>query len=129
MKGRIVEVVKRWWVMALVVTLALSLTSCSRKRQPMTPAFIDTQCNGSLGDFDIYVVPSRLGPGRYDIQIMPIAVDDPGDVIQIAVSNGQGFKLLVPQVAVYDEEQIYAGTLMENELLTYDMLAMTTYHP
>ncbi len=67
--------------------------------------------------------------GRYDIEVVPYSMDSPGDVIQIAVSSSGRFKLLVNQVAAYDEEPIFAGTISGDEAFSYDSIALTTYHP
>ena len=32
MKGKLINMMRRWWLMALVSTLALSLTSCAKRR-------------------------------------------------------------------------------------------------
>lgn len=114
---------KRWWVLALVVTLALSLTSCSRRRSLQTYQGYE-ECSGSLGSFDAYVIPARGNPGMYEVSLIPTSVT-PYDIARVVVLNQQlSYRLMVDQVILQPEEQIFVGYLSEAEINQYDSIAI-----
>ena len=67
MKGKLAETVKKWWMIVLVATLALSLTSCGRRRTNLLSGGI--QCAGDLGDFDVALYPA--GNNQFEVVIVP----------------------------------------------------------
>src|ERR1700733_3083375 len=97
MMGRIADMWKRWWKFALVITLALSLTSCSTKAPLVSGTnygfgYCDDQnwvtSQGVSGpvSYDVYVIP--MGTGTYQLAIIPIQVNA-GDLIKITLTNNQ----------------------------------------
>lgn len=122
---------KRWWVLALVFTLALSLTSCSKKKTNLQGSdYGFGYCDGTMGNFDVYVIPSTSNPGLYEVSIIPIQVASEGQVIKVNVLNqGLPYKELVSKVTLITESEIFAGFLTESELNNYDTLAITPYDP
>ena len=127
--GRIVVMMKRWWVLALVFTLALSLTSCSkRKKQLQTADYGFGYCDGTIGSFDIYVIPSKSSPGMYELSIIPVQLDAPGDIAKITIaSQNLSYKEVVPQVVLQNEQEIFAGNITESDLQNYEILAITPW--
>lgn len=123
MMGRFVLMLKRWWVLALVFTLALSLTSCSKKKSNQNlDVYGFDYCDGELGSFDVYTFPNN--DGTYDLSVIPVDVNA-GDVVQISLTNqGLTYKDMIPQVALASEEEIYVGRLTESDLDNYDILAI-----
>jgi len=120
--GRIVFIVKKWWVLALVVTLALSLTSCSKKRGDLQGDFGFGYCDGTLGSFDVYVIPES--PGTYELVIIPFQVT-PGDIVTIAIVNSAtiAFNVVVPETAINPETEI-STRITEADLANFDVLAI-----
>lgn len=122
---------KRWWIVALVFTLALSLTSCSRKKTQLGPnsGYGLGYCDGTLGSFDVYVYETS-SPGLYQVSIIPVSLDAPGDIVSITVANqGLAYKELQTQVVLFQDREILAGTLTDTELENYELLAITPYQP
>jgi len=107
MKGKIVQMMHKWWTVALVLTLALSLTSCSSKKRRLLTGgqgFGFGYCDGTLGSFDVYVIPSVGNPGLYAVSIIPVQPAQPGDIIRVAVANSSlAHKVLVDQAVVQAE--------------------------
>lgn len=126
MMGRVVLMMKRWWLVALVFTLALSLTSCSRKAlQEGTPTYGLAYCDGDLGSYDVYVY--ETGNGLYGVSVIPVSVNS-GDIVSIVVANQSlAYKELQSEVVVNSDREIMAGTLTDTELETYDILAISAW--
>ena len=128
--GRFVLMMKRWWLIALVFTLALSLTSCSKKVYDLqsSPDYGFGYCDGTLGNFDVYVARSRQDPSLYELVIVPVQLADPGDIARINIANrNPSYREVVHEVVLNPEEQIFAGYLTEEDLQTYDILAITPF--
>lgn len=87
-------------------------------------------CDGTLGSFDVYVMRSPNAPGLYELSIIPVQLDAPGDIVSVTVANeNMAYKELVGQVVVFNEAEIRAGMLTETELSNYTILAITPYQP
>jgi len=88
MKGKLKDSVKKWWVLVLVATLALSLTSCGKKRNRLMSGAID--CSGPLGnntqDSVFYVLLEPQNNGQYGIWVLPEAVYV--DEVYFSLTNG-----------------------------------------
>lgn len=121
---------KRWWVLAVLLTLALSLTSCSGG-----PALNDgsdygyVQCQGSLGVFDVYLTPSKADPTLFELSIVPAQVTNPGDIISVTAANSQtlSYRPLVTQATADDNVEIFGGDLTENDLQVFNEIAITSF--
>jgi len=119
--------IKKWWIVAVVVSLAVVLTSCSNKKDT-TPAYAYAECQGTMGVFDVYVIPSKTQGGMYEISVIPYSLSGNGPLIDITVANRSlTYKGMVSQVVAQPDVEIFAGYLTEQELLTYDILAITPY--
>lgn len=130
MMGRFVVMMKRWWVLALVFTLALSLTSCSKRKSNLQSAnYGFGYCDGSFGSFDVYVIPSKGSPGMFELSIIPVQVTA-GDIAKIVVLNQNlSYKPMISQVVLQSEAEIFAGYLSEAEVNSYDTLAIIPWDP
>lgn len=117
---RFIGVIKRWWIVALVFTLALSLTSCAkRKKEPFIGDGLSS-CEGNLGSFYIAVRPQGVS-GLYQILVEPVGLDEPGDIAQITLVNGDNsYKPLLKEVVLVPNQVIYAGTVSEDDLDSYN---------
>jgi len=123
---------KRWWITALVFTLALSLTSCAKKSLNIQAyAYGQLPCDGTLGNFDVYLIAGQTGStynGSYMLAIVPITLDDPGDIISVTITNSSlAYRTLIDQVVVNPSQEIDAGPLTDADINTYDILALTPY--
>ncbi|NBY19330.1 hypothetical protein EBQ74_03600 [bacterium] len=131
MKGKLINLMRKWWLMALVCTLALSLTSCAKRRNfNLSGAYGFTQCDGANWSFDVYTIRSQSQPGTFELLIMPVTIDTPGDIASVTIANQQnGYRQLVSQVVLYAEQEIYAGVLTSADLNNYPILAITNFDP
>ncbi|MBY0370794.1 hypothetical protein K2X33_08910 [bacterium] len=120
---------KKWWMIAAVFALALSLTSCSRRGSSSNYGL--NYCDGTMGQFDVYTVAVPNQPGTYKVVVDPISLSAAGDVVSITVVNqtSLAYKELVQQVVVYVNQRITAGYISEAELQNYNLIAITTYMP
>jgi len=121
---------KRWWMVALVFALALSLTSCSRKSLVPQNGYGLGYCDGTLGSFDVYVYPSSTS-GLYQVSVIPVSLDAEGDIVTMATANSSdmSYKVLQTEVVVYSNQEILAGTLTDTELEHFDKFAISSYVP
>jgi hypothetical protein len=120
---------KRWWKFALVITLALSLTSCGKKAPLQQQAdYGFGYCDGSLGQFDVYVIP--LDAGQYQLSVIPVSVNS-GDIVSLTIANQQNlaYRPVANQVVVYPNQEINGGNLTDGDLMNYNILAITPYDP
>lgn len=131
MKGKILNVMRKWWLMALVCSLALSLTSCAKRRNyNYTGAYGFTQCDGPNWRFDVYTFRSTAQAGTFELIVMPVSIDTPGDIASVTIGNSQnGYKQLISQVVLNPQEEIYAGVLTSADLNNYPILAIANYDP
>jgi hypothetical protein len=131
MKGKLKSLMRKWWLMALVSTLALSLTSCAkRKNYNLSGYYGFTQCDGANWSFDVYLFRSQSQNGAYDLVIMPVQIDTPGDIASITIANQQqAYKQLVSQVVLNPEQEISAGMITYADLTNYPILAITAFDP
>lgn len=122
MKGRLLVMVKKWWVLVLVMTLAMSLTSCGRKKNTnLLGSNGWTWCSGDMGDFFVITEVAAGRAGFYDVWVEVDAAAADGDLVSIAITQG-GYYPQVKQsnVTVYSGAQIYLGQITENDLYSFD---------
>lgn len=128
--ARLVNAMKKWWIIALVFTLALSLTSCAKKRETQNSQGFG-YCDGTMGQIDVYVKVRSGDNTRFDLVLVPYTVAAPGDIVSVTVVQKATYqyKEMVSQVVLNPSQQVLAGTLTKGELDTYDVLAITSYQP
>jgi hypothetical protein len=133
MLGRIVLVtVKKWWLVALVFTLALSLTSCSKRRSEYIQPDIGVgYCDDeSVGQTDIYVKRSDAQPDLFEIYAVPAYMVEEGFIAQFNVFNANpAYKPLLPEVVMYSGQPIFLGYLNTDELESYTEMAISPADP
>jgi len=124
---RVLAMFKKWWVLALIAVLALSLTSCSKKKDPALQQGY-TACDGEMGAYDVWVLPSTASARMYDVFVIPIDVFEGDEVtIKVGTISPVSGRVLVPDVVVYNDIDIFAGTISENELFTYTVLEIQPF--
>src|SRR5690606_24715452 len=97
---------KKWWVVAAVLSLAIVLTSCSNKGKG-TVGYAYGQCDGTMGNFDIYVIPSKAQTGLYEVSVIPYTVAKAGDIVNVTIANRSlNYKELVNQVVIQPDVEI-----------------------
>jgi hypothetical protein len=122
--------VKKWWVLALVFTLALSLTSCSSSAPSLQNGQAFAQCNGDYWSFDVYVEPSASSPGMYEMRLYPVSLNEPGDIAQIVIANNSGaYEVLKPEITLEPSQEILYSPLSAADLTNYDTLVISPYQP
>jgi hypothetical protein len=115
MKGKMKETVRKWWVLAIVATLALSLTSCGMKRTSLMSGG-GVGCDGDLGYFTIATYP--LGGKKYEVRITALEVNDPGDIVDIALAIDQPADW---DVLTKDPVALYPGKVFRYEIFDTDL--------
>jgi len=133
MMGKIARMMKTWWFLALLLTLALSLTSCSSRNRPYGyHSGGRSTCSGSIGTFSVYVEPSAGDANMYQVLIIPEQLSAPegGDVATVTIANSAlGYKTLVSNV-VLDYGIEISAYITTAEWEAYDILAITEpYEP
>jgi len=130
-KGKLVLVMKKWWMIAAVFALALSLTSCSRRSSGSFANYGLSFCDGTMGQIDVYTVLVPGQPGNNKVVVIPAALSAPGDIVTITVASQATklYKTLLAEVALEVDQQVVAGYLTDAELQQYDIIAITTYTP
>lgn len=140
MKGKVITMMKKWWMIAAVLALALSLTSCSRRGTGQFSNYGINFCDYSglegqggitMGSFDVYTIASTTQAGMFQVVVIPISLTLPGDVATITVIDQATmlYKTLLPEVALTANQEISAGFLTQAELNKYDLISITSYVP
>lgn len=124
MKGKLVGAVKKWWIAVLVLTLALSLTSCGKKKLTTTlnANYAISYVSGSLVDIDAYVIDH--GNDAFEL-VLVVYQGTNGDIITCAIVNSQSLAYVVfaPQTVVSVGAEIAAVRLSRSQLLNYNVIA------
>ena len=130
MKGRLVRMMKKWWIPVLVITLALSLTSCAKKRDRLLGNnYGFGYCDGALGSFDVYLIPVQGNNVSYELTIVPFDVLA-GSIVRIAIMNEQMiFRQLISEVVINPNVEIQAGIITQADLEFYSVLAIRPSEP
>lgn len=131
MKGKLVYMLKKWWLTLVVFTLVIPLVSCSKKKKEvLTANYGFTQCDGdnaqtSVGQFDVYLVRSKVQSGYYDIVIQ--VVEPTNDVVSIWMANSSlGNELLKSQVVIQQQyQEIVIPNIPQSYIDQYPILAIT----
>lgn len=125
-KKNLKAMLMKWGTVVLVCLLAFSLTSCGKKKS--TGQGVEVQCNGTFGNYTVQVFPSNTSSGLYDVFVIPNGVSN-SDLATICAVESNTFapKTMVTAVGVYDGFEIYAGSLTQQELLTYDVLLIVPF--
>jgi hypothetical protein len=117
----------KWLILALVVTLALSLTSCGGRNKNIGSGAAYLNCNDN-GNLDIYVQPSSQGSDYFQIVIDPQSLNTENIVAQVALAAESGQNLssqVISQGTVDSGVQIYSRPINYNELATYTHIVIT----
>lgn len=131
MKTSFFRMMKRWWLIALVFTLALSLTSCSKRQAINQDGASDygwAACDSDeFGQIDVYVIPNYT-TGQYELYVIPVQLVEPGDVVEVHVANesSQGFRPVIAQTTLNNEVENTA-LLTYADLYNYDSVAIVSF--
>ena len=126
--SNVIVLFKRWWLLAVVFTLALSLTSCARKNVVVGGNYGFCRCDDpAMGAFDLWILPSKNASGMYEISIIPFQVNN-GDIVKITVANQSlSYKEMVSQVVLMTSQEVFGGYLTAADIQNYNILAITPY--
>lgn len=125
MKGQLKETVKKWWVLVVVATLALSLTSCGKRRSSYLTGGENVCSEGNLGEFAIEVLP--YGNGQLEIRILVLAVED-GAIIDIGLINDRTIsEPKKEQLVVFNGDEI-SFYISQAEYNKYDHILFSSTH-
>lgn len=128
---RLLSWIKRWWVLALVFALALSLTSCAKRKNLQTDQdFGKASCTGTMGTFEVYTFPLPNDPELFEVRVIPSKLDAAGDIAQITIANSRPtYKTMVNEVVLAEDEEIRVGVLTSADLQNFDQLVITPFDP
>jgi len=133
MNAKMGSIIKKWWVLALVIVLTVFLTSCSsKKKNRNTGTFGFTKCDGTLGGYDLYTAPAHDRTGIYRIIIVPVpGLVTPGNIVSMAVASTQTqqFLVLQTQAVVNPNVEINVGEITKTQLLINDRFIIQPYEP
>jgi len=110
--------------------LALSLVSCSRPLTDLQAGDGDigfTYCDGTLGSFDVYVVRHPQDYTLFELYVIPVEVADNGPSSVTIANQTPAYRTLINQVTFNPGDQLFVGYITEDDLLTYDILALTQF--
>lgn len=128
MKGRLVLVVKKWWVAVLVLTLALSLTSCGKKKRTVQTAlnYALAYVDGNLFSADLYVI--RHSANNNEVVLVGVSGTN-GDIVTCAILNSQTLAYIVvePQTVFQVNAEIVSRRLTDAQVLNHDVFACRPY--
>jgi hypothetical protein len=116
----------------LALALVLQLWGCAKPKLDVQQySYGYGQCDGTLGSFDVYLIlNAQQGGGSYQLSIIPVSMNNPGDIISVTITNSNlGYKQLVGQVVATPDTEIDAGYLTSADLQNYTILALTPYQP
>lgn len=139
MKGKVSNM-KKWWMIAVVFALAMSLTSCSRRNNMSGNAnfgwnFLcgtNQEGENNVGNYDIYVEKAQGRAGLNDVHIAVASLDTPGDTVEVWIvrsGNINDNKQILGSVTLMTGAEIYVGTVSDAELEQYDLLVLKTPTP
>lgn len=119
---------RKWWIIAAIFALALSLTSCSRRG---FMNYGENLCNGTMGQIWVYTVSTPNHAGTYQIIVEPYSLAAPGDVATVTAVNRStlAYKTILQEVVLNNGQQVTTGFLNQSELMNYDLIAITSYVP
>lgn len=127
MMGRLMFMMKRWWLIAVVFTLALSLTSCSSRSNYDGLNYGYSECNGAVGEFDIYTIANGGTSSSFNVVVVPYQVYAQGVSLTFGLENSYtGFPALQDVTPVRDQE-ILVKTLTTAELQNYTNVRIGPY--
>ncbi len=110
--------------------LALSLVSCSRPLTETQAGNADVgfaYCDGTLGSFDIYVVRVPNDLTLFELYVIPVQVADSGPATVNIANKTPAYRTLISQTTFNPGAELFAGHITENDLQTYDILALTQF--
>lgn len=128
MKGKMKETVRKWWVLVVVATLALSLTSCGMKRSSLMSGAGGVACNGDLGYFSVATFP--IGNNEYELRITALEINDPGDIVDVALvyPDPYDYKVLVPETSL-QPGKVLRLRISDVDLESYEYVSLTSATP
>jgi hypothetical protein len=126
MKGMIRNTVNKWWVLVLVATLALSLTSCGKKRSSWLTSGGGYECDGSMGYFGVSTVPYG-NQGLYQVRLVVFQPDQEGDIVSVTLTDSYSgaYRNLINGLVIQSNKEVMVGVITEDELASYDTLSIT----
>jgi len=116
MKGQKRENLKKWWVLVVVATLALSLTSCGKKNNRLMSG--SSLCEGELGDFELVTLPYGrryqlvlyVDYLKYDVDLeltfYNSETQDYNPFTVVRTSEGAQLTFDVPEATVYEYDEL-----------------------
>lgn len=116
---------------ALQIALAISLAGCAAPNPQdlqALPQYGFGYCDGSIGSFDVYIIRSPQDYTMFQLAIIPVNLDQPGDIVRVDIANqAPAYRELVHEVVLQPNQEIDAGYLSMTDLQTYTILAITPY--
>lgn len=125
--GRLMFMMKRWWLIAIVFTLALSLTSCANRPQSNSN-FGYVPCDSQvLGQFDVYTIAGSNSGAQYSVVIVPYQVFTQGVSYTIGLENSYTGYPAVQDITPVPDQEILVRQLTAAELQNYTHIRIGPY--
>jgi hypothetical protein len=85
-------------------------------------------CNGPIGQFNVVLSRDTDDPSLYDLQVQPLEVPRPGDIIRIAIANAnQQYRDLLPETRITRGQAMDLGQFSRDDITLYPILVMVPY--
>lgn len=127
MMGRsVVAIVKKFWILAVVLTLALSLTSCSSGNYSGSGGYASLMCSGPLDSFEVELDPNA--DGSYELVLTPTSLSKEGVIAEVALlgDSVQQEDLVDPYITLSTGLPINIPLTL-NDVMNYSNVAVAHY--
>lgn len=126
MPGRLMFMMKKWWLIAVVFTLALSLTSCSSRSNYADQNFGYAECNsGTLGYFDVYTIANSNS--TFNVVVVPYQVFTQGVSYTFGLENSYTGYPAAQDVTPVQDQEILVATITAAQLQNYTWIRIGPY--
>ncbi len=123
----VIVMMKKWWILAVVLTLALSLTSCSGGSDTSLQGSAQT-CTGNQGTFDL--VLNSAGNGTYNLELDPEEVTQEGIITEIALVDSSGdYKVVDQEESLFSGRPVNISNIAASDLQNFSYLVIANYNP
>jgi hypothetical protein len=122
---------KRGIITGLLVALAIWSGGCAKPNPQdlqSLPQYGFGYCDGSLGSFDVYTIRSPQDYTMFQLVIIPVNLENPGDIVRIDIANqAPAYRELVHETVLQPNQEISAGYLSMTDLQTYTILSISPF--
>lgn len=124
---------RRAGVAFLIVILTLALANCAKRRKGNAESgklYGSSACDGAMGQFDLYLIPSEKYPGVYELNLHTIALLKPGQIVRIVLANSdQEHKEVIPSIILEEGQTVFTAYMGPADLRQYPLIVIARKQP